>query len=135
MMRRNFLLTLVTLSVLAVPALAKELFSFRFDETVTDDGGNRKVLRGNVVVEAGNIRFEADEVIQHLQDGMPIKFEAKGSPVLLTQSGEALQGLEKGTAETLIYLVQERTLLLTNYELRFSGNIVQKGKQLKLEFE
>jgi lipopolysaccharide transport protein LptA len=126
---------LLVFGVLASPAPASDAFSIRFDDTVTDESGNRQTLKGNVVVEAGNIRFEADQVIQHLENGVPVKFEATGSPVMLTQSGQALQGLEKGTSESLVYLVKERTLLLTNYELRFSGSILQRGKQLTLTFE
>lgn len=133
--QRSCLLVLIAVSVLASPAAAIDAFSIRFDETVTDESGSKKTLKGNVVIEAGSIRFEADEVIQHLEDGVPVKFEATGSPVLFTQYGGALQGLEGGTAETLVYFVKEKTLLLTNYELHFSGSIVQRGKQLKLTFE
>lgn len=132
---RRLLPGLLAFSFLAPAAMAADAFSIRFDETVTDESGNRQTLKGNVVVEAGNIRFEADQVIQHLENGVPVKFEATGSPVMLTQSGQALQGLERGTSESLVYLVKERTLLLTNYELRFSGSIVQRGKQLTLTFE
>ena len=132
---RRLLPGLLAFSLLASAAMAADAFSIRFDETVTDESGNRQTLKGNVVVEAGNIRFEADQVIQHLENGVPVKFEATGSPVMLTQSGQALQGLEKGTSESLVYLVKERTLLLTNYELRFSGSILQRGKQLTLTFE
>lgn len=117
------------------PAAIADGLSIRSNETIVEDGGDRKVLRGNVVIEFGNFSFQADEVVQYFSEGIPVRYEAAGQPIIIKQAGAALKGLEEGRSETLVYLVKEKTLLLTDYELRLSGGIVQKGKEFKMVFE
>lgn len=114
-------------------AAASEL-TIQADQTRVEDGGERKVLRGNVRIEFADFSITADEVVQHFDQGKAVKYEASGEPVRLTQTGGAMAGLEEGTAGTLVYLVEEKTLLLTDYELRLSGGVVQKGREFKLVF-
>jgi lipopolysaccharide export system protein LptA len=128
-------IVVLTLAVIlgALPCVAAaDNLSIQADQTLVEDGGARKVLRGDVVIEFRDFSFTADEVVQHFEGGAPVRYEASGSPVRVTQAGEAMSGLEEGTAETLVYLVAERTLLLTNYELRLSGGHVQRGREFRM---
>jgi len=138
-MKRNLPVWLVAGFAVVVgpvlPAAAIDELSIQFDEVFVEESGNARTLSGNVVVQAAGIRIEADEVVQHFEDGASVRIEASGSPIVLTQSGTALQGLERGTARSLTLLVKERTLKLSDYELRFTGSVVQRGEQLTLRFQ
>lgn len=119
---------------IGLPAAGGDL-SIRADETVMADDGGRKIMKGNVRIELGAFSFEADKVVQYLADDAAYKYEAAGSPIVLQQQGDALAGLERGTAATLEYRVPEKTLLLTDYELRLGDGSVQRGGELKLVLE
>lgn len=134
-MKSIFAAILLAAAAALFPPVVGHAFEIQFDESTTEDGGNKKVLRGNVVIELGGMRLQADKVVQHLEEDAPVKYEATGDPVLLKPTDGVLEGLDSGTAETLAYLVPEKTLLLTNYELRLDNGSVQRGKSMKLVLE
>lgn len=131
-MKRVSVLVLILAVGLSAPGATGQEFSIQSDETVVED--DRKILKGNVVIEFENVRFQADEVIEYLADGDPVRYEATGDPVVVEQKGGALKGLKQGRCEKLVYLVREKTLQLTNYELHLDNGSVQRGGSLKLAF-
>lgn len=123
--------------IVAAPTLAVAVdteVAIQSDTSVSLEHGDQRVLKGNVVIEFGNIRLEADKAIQTLDDGEPVRYLATGTPVVLEPLGGPLQGLARITAERVEYLVRDRILLLTDYVLHLSDGSVQKGRSFKLVF-
>ncbi len=132
---RRCMIALAMASALFAPANAQQTPSITARETLTAEDGNARILRGEVVVDLGGIRFEADEVVQHLRGGGVIRYEATGKPVTLTHEVDGLRGRVRVTAEKMVYLVESKTILLTNYELKHSNGSTQRGKKFKVVLE
>jgi lipopolysaccharide export system protein LptA len=87
-----------------------------------DEGRNRSIYRGNVILVQGSLRLEADRVIVQHRDRQPARIIAEGRPVRFQQQPDDQDGLIRGRALRTEYVVDSEEVVLIGDALLTQGN-------------
>jgi lipopolysaccharide transport protein LptA len=104
----------------ATPLYAIEADHIRTIDGVTEYQGNARVTVSNLVIEADSISIAQ-------LGGIPVKIEAAGDPLKFYETVPK-QNIN-GTAKTVVFLVPELKLTLTDYVITDPGGNAMKGKK------
>ncbi len=128
----HLLAGLALAAVLLVPAIAAALpedrdqpIRIEADEALRDEKQGFTRYRGNVRMDQGTLRIEADVVtIYHVEQDAD-KIVAQGKPARMQQQPEPEKGLIKAEAETIEYYKNEdRVQLLDSARIQQDGSTV-----------
>jgi lipopolysaccharide export system protein LptA len=116
---------LVTLPASALPEDRDQPIRIEADEALRDEKQGFTRYQGNVKMNQGSLRIEADEVTVYHVDEEADKIVARGKPARFQQQPEAAKGLVKARAETIEYYKDDdRVQLLDNASIEQDGSTV-----------
>ena len=109
----------------ALPEDRDQPIRIEADEALRDEKQGFTRYRGNVKMDQGTLRIEADEVTVYHVDQEADKIVAQGNPARMQQQPEPEKGLIKARAQTIEYYKNDdRVQLLNNASIEQDGSTV-----------
>ena len=109
----------------ALPEDRDQPIRIEADEALRDEKQGFTRYRGNVRMDQGTLRIEADEVTVYHIEQEADKIVARGKPARLQQQPEPEKGLMKARAHTIEYYKNDdRVQLLNNASIEQDGSMV-----------
>jgi lipopolysaccharide export system protein LptA len=123
------LTALFLLSPVAVQALqgdAEQAIRIVADEAIRDEKTGLTIYRGNVLMNQGSIRIEADQITIYKIEIEGDKIVAEGTPAHMAQQPEPDSPMMHAWGEVIeYYRTEERMLLLRDAQLEQDGSTVR----------
>ena len=124
-------LLLTSTSALALPDDRNQPIKGAADNLVIDQKNGLATYTGNVTIQQGSLRIDADKIVVHTRaDGTADQIIANGAPAKFEQQPSPEQGFIKAQASKITYTPdQERLLLVENASIAQGGDTMS-GPQI-----
>ena len=107
-------LTLISFSALALPSDRNQQISLVADRATYNDNTGVTTYSGNVLIEQGTLKIQADSIVAQLNSKREIQtVTASGKPARFQQQINQNKGLAKGEAQKIIYNADTGIVTLT----------------------
>ena len=117
------LFSLFATNAWALPGDADQPIHIRANNAEIDQDQQLVIYRGEVQVDQGTLRVNADEMTVEYRDQKVVRITAKGNPAHYQQQIEANEDQVKARSSTIVYHTQEERLdLMGNAFLTQQGN-------------
>ena len=113
----------------ALPEDRRQAIEITAEQAVRDEKAGYTVYIGDVILQQGSLRIEADRLTVFHHGETPERIVALGEPATMTQQPEVDAGLVSASAREIVY-EQSRELVV----LRKTANIEQDGALVSGEF-
>lgn len=116
----------------ALPSDRNQQLSLVADRATYNDKSGVTTYTGNVVIEQGTMKLQADSIVANLNSKKEIQIiTAKGQPAKFQQQMDANKGLARGEAQTIVYNADTGILTLTGKAYLLQDGSSIRGNSLK----
>jgi lipopolysaccharide export system protein LptA len=113
---------------LALPQDADQPIHIRADAAEMDQNSDQIVYHGDVRVDQGTLRVDADQITVQYEDQKVVRIVATGGPASYRQEIEDPAGEVQAKASTIVYLTRDERL-----ELQGAASLSQLGNEISGE--
>ena len=119
-------------SALALPSDRSQPISLVADKATYNDKTGITTYTGNVVIEQGTMKLQADSIVAQLNSKREIQtITANGRPSKFQQQISAEKGVARGEAQKIIYNADTGIITLTGNAYLFQDGASIRGNSLK----
>ncbi len=116
----------------ALPSDRNQQLSLVADRATYNDKTGITTYTGNVVIEQGTMKLQADSLVANLNSKKEIQIiTAKGQPAKFQQQMDTNKGLARGEAQTIVYNADTGILTLTGKAYLYQDGSSIRGNSLK----
>jgi len=116
----------------ALPSDRNQQLSLVADRATYNDKSGVTTYTGNVVIEQGTMKLQADSLVANLNSRKEIQtITAKGQPAKFQQQMDAKKGLARGEAQTIVYNADTGIITLTGNAYLYQDGSSIRGNSLK----
>ncbi|MEM9741811.1 MAG: lipopolysaccharide transport periplasmic protein LptA [Pseudomonadota bacterium] len=118
---------------LALPEDANQPINIAADAAQLDQKQQQAVYTGNVVVNQGTLKVEADRMVIEYRNKKVSRIICSGSPASYEQQLEGEQGRVRATAAEITYYTREERLLLNGDAILLQGGNEIRGNEIRYD--
>lgn len=116
----------------ALPSDRNQQLSLVADRATYNDKTGVTTYTGNVVIEQGTMKLQADSIVANLNSKKEIQIiTAKGQLAKFQQQMDANKGLARGEAQTIVYNADTGIITLTGKAYLYQDGSSIRGNSLK----
>lgn len=116
----------------ALPSDRNQQLSLVADRATYNDKSGVTTYTGNVVIEQGTMKLQADSLVANLNSKKEIQtITAKGRPAKFQQQMDANKGLARGEAQNIVYNADTGIITLTGNAYLYQDGSSIRGNSLK----
>lgn len=125
-------LALTSVTSFALPSDRNQQLSLVADRATYNDKTGITTYTGNVVIEQGTMKLQADSIVATLSAKKEIQtITAKGQLAKFQQQIDSNKGLARGEAQTIVYNAETGILTLTGKAYLYQDGSSIRGNSLK----
>jgi len=125
-------LVLSSAASFALPSDRNQQLSLVADRATYNDKTGVTTYTGNVVIEQGTMKLQADSIVANLNSKKEIQIiTAKGQLAKFQQQMDANKGLARGEAQTIVYNADTGIITLTGKAYLYQDGSSIRGNSLK----
>ena len=126
------LVALSSAASFALPSDRNQQLSLVADRATYNDKTGITTYTGNVVIEQGTMKLQADSLVANLNSKKEIQIiTAKGQPAKFQQQMDTNKGLARGEAQTIVYNADTGIITLTGKAYLYQDGSSIRGNSLK----
>ncbi|MCU4415111.1 lipopolysaccharide transport periplasmic protein LptA [Acinetobacter sp. WU_MDCI_Axc73] len=123
---------MLSVSAFALPSDRNQPISLVADKATFNDRTGVTTYTGNVVIEQGTMKLQADSIVAQLNSKREIQtITANGRPSKFQQQISAEKGVARGEAQKIIYNADTGIITLTGNAYLFQDGASIRGNSLK----
>ena len=116
----------------ALPSDRNQQLSLLADHATYNDKTGVTTYTGNVVIEQGTMKLQANSIVANLNSKREIQtITAKGQPAKFQQQMDASKGLARGEAQNIVYNAETGIITLTGNAYLYQDGSSIRGNSLK----
>ncbi|MBJ9986807.1 lipopolysaccharide transport periplasmic protein LptA [Acinetobacter sp. S40] len=125
-------MAMLSVSAFALPADRNQPISLVADKATFNDRTGVTTYTGNVVIEQGTMKLQADSIVAQLNSKREIQtITANGRPSKFQQQISAEKGVARGEAQKIVYNADSGIITLTGNAYLFQDGASIRGNSLK----
>jgi len=125
-------IVLSSTSSFALPSDRNQQLSLVADRATYNDKTGVTTYTGNVVIEQGTMKLQADSIVATLNSKKEIQtISAKGKPAKFQQQMDAKKGLARGEAQNIVYNADTGIINLNGQAYLYQDGSSIRGNSLK----
>ncbi|WP_130802063.1 lipopolysaccharide transport periplasmic protein LptA [Acinetobacter ihumii] len=123
---------MISASALALPSDRNQPISLVADKATYNDKTGITTYTGNVVIEQGTMKLQADSIVAQLNEKRKIQtITANGRPSKFQQQISAEKGIARGEAQKIVYNADSGIITLNGNAYLFQDGASIRGNSLK----
>lgn len=119
-------------SVLALPSDSSQTITLEADRATYNEKTGITTYTGNVIIQQGTIRIQADSLVATLNKNRQIQqVTAKGRPAKFQQQISTEKGIARGEGQTIVYNAETGIITMTGKAYLFQDGASFRGNTLR----
>lgn len=119
-------------AVLALPSDSSQTITLEADRATYNEKSGMTTYTGNVIIQQGTIRIQADSLVATLNKNRQIQqVTAKGRPAKFQQQISAEKGIARGEGQSIVYNAETGIITMTGNAYLFQDGASFRGNTLR----
>lgn len=125
-------LFITTMPALALPSDSSQAINLEADRATYNEKTGITTYTGNVVIQQGTIKIQADSLVANLNKNRQIEqITAKGRPAKFQQQISSDKGIARGEGQTIVYNAETGIMSMTGKAYLFQDGASFRGNTLR----